>query len=361
MVDHHIVAVGVVVCRCHHLPALARLDGGPIGGRYIRAGVAVRLAGNGVNPVTKGGSQPIVPCKRPQIAALRINGNILRSALRLQLLLLAPDLGIHLGLGLMLLIQQLVHFGRIRLNLVEQRLRLLHLGSLLIPLGLFLLPLALLLGPCALQVGLELLDLLAGRHQLIHNGIVVIHHVVDNGKPIQQIGKIRSPKQAGPVGDITVLLHTPHPLAEELILLLFPRHGLHSLSFLFCNLLVVESDLLCNIVQLLIDSSKLLPQQADLLGGGGLFVLNGGELAFQLLLTLLGRLLIGDQGIYLILRHRTCPAGNLSQNGQKKDQHQCNRYRTHKDTPHISFFLFRSGRLCALFPLLCHASVLLLT
>ena len=56
--------------------------------------MAVRLAGNGVNPVAKGGSQPIVPCKRPQVAALRINGNILRPALRLQLLLLAPDLSI---------------------------------------------------------------------------------------------------------------------------------------------------------------------------------------------------------------------------------------------------------------------------
>ena len=97
VVDDHVVAVGVVVAEVTTCPLLQARMGVLPGAGMSDAGVAVGLAGDGVDAVAEQGGQPVVARQGPQIAGLRVDGDVVLPPLLLQLLLLLGDLRLDFG------------------------------------------------------------------------------------------------------------------------------------------------------------------------------------------------------------------------------------------------------------------------
>ncbi|CUO77657.1 Uncharacterised protein [Flavonifractor plautii] len=258
VVDDHVIAVGVVVGGGDHLSALAGLNGGAAGGGDVDAGMAVGLAGDGVNAVAEQRGQPVVAGQRPQVVGLRVDGDIVLPALLLQLLLLPGDLRLDLRRALHLVVQLAVELRRVGIDLVQQLLGLRHLGLLLRLLGLLLVLGRLLLRAGALQLRLKPLQLLPGRGQLLHDLVVVVHHRVNVRQAVQHVGEVLGVEEDGPIGYRPLLLHGAHPLAEQLILGLLFGLRLPALRLFLGDFLVIVGDLRVDAVQLGIDCLQLL-------------------------------------------------------------------------------------------------------
>ena len=258
MVNDHILTVGGVPARGNDLAAPGRLYRGAVGRRDVNAGVAVGPAGDGMDAVAEGGGQLVVAGQGPGVARTRIQHHVVLPPLLLHLLLLFGDVGVELGNGGVFGVQRLIDLFSAGIDLIQQLLGLGHLFLLFGPDGLLFGTDGLLIGLALLQLGLDGLDLAAGLHQLVHHSVVVLHDLVDIGDAAEQVGKTLRGEEHRPVGHVPVLLHGPHPLAEELILLLLPGHRLHPLGLLLGDLAVVVADLRINIVDLIGDGVELL-------------------------------------------------------------------------------------------------------
>ena len=173
--------------------------------------------------------------RRPDLRVRRVGRRLELGLRRLHLALLAADLrdqGVHLGLlGLQL-----------------------RLGRLLLCLGVLLL----LAG--SLQGRFVGLDLLPDGNELIHHLVVIVHDLFHHHGVVQQVGKIVGAEQDGPVGDLPLLLHLPHPLAEQLVLGPFLLLRRRQLCLLLGDELVILGDLGRNVVDLRLGRIDLLLQ-----------------------------------------------------------------------------------------------------
>ena len=279
VLDHHIVPVGVVVGGDGHHAAPGRQDLGAAGSGDVSAGVVARPAGDGVDTGSEDRCNGVVSGHWPLPAGAGIKADLSGGDEGLELLL--DDLGVDaVGLRLQLGLR-LLQLGLVRLDALNElvHLRLLGVQVALLPLQLVLL--GLLVGAGGLQALLLALELLTGGRQLIHDLIVVVHDLADHGGPVQQVGKVGSAKQDVPVGDGPHLLHHPHPLAEEGVLLLLLGLGLGHLGLLLSDELVVLGNGGADAVDALGESVDLLLQQALLLQRLVLVVLDAVQLLPQ--------------------------------------------------------------------------------
>lgn len=229
-------------------------------------------------PAPVQGGQVVPAGQRPQEA--RFAGHV--GDLAGQLLLRRPDLrvrgvGRRLELGL-----RRLHLALLAADLSDQGVHLgllgfqLRLGRLLLRFGVLLLLAGGLQG-CFIR-----LDLLPDGDELVHHLVVIVHDLFHHHGVVQQVGKIIGAEQDGPVGDLSLLLHLPHPLAEQLVLgpFLFLRR--RQLRLLLGDELVILGDLCRDIVDLRLGGVDLLLQQGLLVQGLALVRLDGLQLLLQL-------------------------------------------------------------------------------
>ena len=123
------------------------------------------------------------------------------------------------------------------------------------------------------QLRLVLLNLLPQGNELVHDLVVIVHDLLHHHGVVQQVRKVLGGEQDGPVGDLPLLLHIPHPLAEQLVLGLLLRLRLAELLLLLGNELIVFGDLGGNGIDLRLGGVDLLLQQGLALHGVGLILL----------------------------------------------------------------------------------------
>ena len=261
-------------------PALGGVDGGTLGGRDINAGVVLGLVGKGVLPVAIERGQGVLSGgQRPQEAGLADHILDLVGVL----LLLPLDLRVQvvgrlfqLGLHLLQLILPGADLPDKLIDLVFLLLQLLLDGNLLL-LGLLLLALGLLQSsPVRRHLGLEGL-------QVLHHLVVILDDLLDHHVVVQKLGKAAGGKQNGPVGDLPLLLHLPHPAAKEVELSGLVGLGLTQLLRLFGDQLVVHGNLLVDVVDLLADDLNLTLDQLLFIDGGVFVRLDGLQLVLDVL------------------------------------------------------------------------------
>ena len=184
-------------------------------------------------------------------------------------------------------------------------------------LGLLLLRLGL------LQNGAVVGNLLLEGHQAVDHLVIILDDLLDHHVVVQQFGEIAGGEQNGPVGGLPLLLHVPHPPAEQVKLGLLVGLCLLQLRRLLGDKLVIHGDLLVDVGNLLADQVDLILQQLLFLQGVALVRLNGLQLGLNVLF-LLGQLSgaplqgvdlrLGDGGG---LKHHARP-----RQGQEYDQRQ---------------------------------------
>ena len=283
MLDHHIVAIGVVVGGDGHHTAPGGEDGRALGRGDVGAGVVARQAGNGVDAGAEGGGDFIASGDRPLPAGARVEADLPRGDLGLDLLLLFDDLGFDFFLFPLQGVPAGLVLRLLALNLLDQGGGVRLLGIQLLLLCHQRVPLGLLVGPAGLQLGLLRLDALAQGGQIVHDLVVGLHDLTDKGGPVQQVGEVGRVKEDGPVGDRSRLLHGPHPLAEQLVLDFFLGLGILQLGLLIRNEGVVLGNDGLGALNLLDLGGNLPVQQAFLLQGLGLVSGDGFELPVQVL------------------------------------------------------------------------------
>ena len=325
--DDYIVAVGPAAAGAlggvDNHTALGGIDVGAGGGGDVDAGVVARLAGDGVDaPAGQGGNGIISPRQGPQVARLAGHVGDLGGVLPL----LGLDLGVQ-GLGglvqlLLHLLQQVLmgaDFGDELVHLVLLGLQLV-LGGHLLGLGRLLLRLGI------LQGGAVVRHLLLEGHQTVDHLVVILDDLLDHHVVVQQLGEIAGRKQDGPVGGLSLLLHVPHPPAEQVKLGLLVGFCLLQLHRLLGNELVIHGNLLVDVGNLLADQVDLVLQQLLFLQGAALVRLDRLQLGLNVFF-LLGQLSgVPLQGVDLRLgdggglKHHPRPRQG-QEHGQCQQQH----------------------------------------
>ena len=172
-----------------------------------------------------------------------------------------------------------------------------------------------------LQIGLGVGHGLAGRGQLVHDLVVIVHDLRNGIDLVQQVRKTVGIEQHGQVGHVAPLLHAAHPLAVLVVILRFLFFGLGQLLFLLDDHLAQFLDGLLGQSDLLFENVDLLFQQKLLIQSG---VLGIGQLVQLFLKLLLLGIQLGSlrlQVADLLLGH-SLGTGHRSGHSEK-DHHHC--------------------------------------
>ena len=201
----------------------------------------------------------------------------------MQLLRLPPDTGL---IGFQLVQRRLIFCGVV-VDLLDQLVGFLPLGAELLFLRFKLRLDADQIRLTGFQPGFLLLDLRLKSLKILNHLPVIVHDLVYDIQTAQQVGKAGGLEQHRPVAHRPLLLHLPHPLAEQLILGFLPLLGVRQFRFRLRNQGVVVGDLGFRVADLGGGIGDLVIQQALFLDGRRLIVLQIAELALDLFLLLI--------------------------------------------------------------------------
>ena len=200
----------------------------------------------------------------------------------MQLLRLPPDTGL---IGFQLIQRRLIFRGVV-IDLLDQLVGFLPLGAELLFLRFQFRLDADQIRPAGFQPGFLLLDLRLKILKILNHLPVIVHDLIYDIQPAQQVGKAGGLEQHRPVAHRPLLLHLPHPLAEQLILGFLPLLSVRQLRFRLRNQGVVVGDLGFRVADFGGGIGDLVIQQALFLDGRRLIVLQIAELALDLFLLL---------------------------------------------------------------------------
>ena len=239
------------------------------------------------------------------------------------LLLHLLNQGLDPGLDLLLLFGEVVQGVFLLLLLLAE---LCHQGVGRVPLGIQVPLLGLQLRLGLLRGGflpLQFRFLFGGKglqdFQIVNDPLVILHDLVHHVQAAQEIRKAVGPEQHGPVLHLPLLLHSPDPLAEKLILGRFPGLRVRQLRRRLGNQILIGGNFLFLVADLLLCYADLAVQEALALHGsadvGGQLV----NLGLDILFLLSQALGVAFQRVDVRLGHRRSGG---SQVRQKQAQRQ---------------------------------------